>query len=113
MTALLGAVCVQLRTVPAQWSLPAYRRAPTNSQSVRLACLCSKSGAIRAVSTQLQHLGDGKWVLDSGLTVTTATTNTIFGKYMIQAPYKSETLGLTANIYYVAIVVVGHGTAVL
>ena len=52
-------------------------------------------------------------MLDSGLTVTTATTNTIFGKYMIQAPYKSETLGLTANIYYVAIVVVGHGTAVL
>ena len=63
MTASLGAACVQLRTVPAEVSLPAYWLAAPNSQSVRLVRLCKNFGAIRAVSSQLQHLGGGKWVV--------------------------------------------------
>ena len=59
------AACVhaQLHTVPAEVSLPAYRRAPITTHSVRLACLCKSFAAIRALSSQLQHMRGGRWVV--------------------------------------------------
>ena len=45
--------------------------------------------------------------------MTAASAHAIFGKCIIEAPHEPETLGLIANMIYVAMVVVGYGIAVV